>query len=184
MKYLKNLVFATVIFLTGFFTAAGVIKTIKLSLDLIPTYEATATGDVEPNTEVQYTLEKMYDAIRFVESSDGQRIYGDNGEIGDYQLKKIYVDDVNRIQRLLGYDGGEPYMSYDDRYDTIKSLNATAIVTSHYANATWKDKHHTAKQYIETAARSHHRPADRCNTKTDAYWLKVKAVMEERTETK
>lgn len=142
--------------------------------------EATdeATTSVEVGKEAHFTLEKMYDAIRFVESTDGERIYGENGEIGDYQLKKIYIDDVNRIQRLLGYDGEEPYMSYDDRYGTVKSRRATAILTSHYANATWKDKPHTALQYIETAARAHHRPADRNNSKTDAYWAKILARME------
>lgn len=141
----------------------------------------TDSGRVpEEPPEVVYTLEKMYDAIRFVESTDGQFTLGGDGEVGDYQLKKIYVDDVNRIQRLHGYEGEDPYMSYDDRYDTAKSRRATAIVTSHYANTTWKDKPHTAKQYIETAARSHQRPADRNNAKTDAYWNKVKAVMEGR----
>jgi len=134
--------------------------------------------EVDDTPEARYTVEKLYDAIRFVESTNGERIYGENGEIGDYQLKKIYVDDVNRIQRLLGYDG--EWMSYDDRYDTVKSRNATAIVTSHYANTTWKDKPHTDLQYIETAARSHHRPTDRDNSKTDAYWKKIKKEMKGR----
>jgi hypothetical protein len=159
-------------FILGFISMEKYIeKQNNKEVPVTTTQEATVT-------EAFYTLEKMYDAIRFVESTDGQRTFGENGEIGDYQLKKIYVDDVNRIQRLRGYEGEEPYMSYEDRYDTAKSRWATAIVTSHYANATWKDKPHTAKQYIETAARSHHRPADRNNSKTDAYWEKVKTRME------
>jgi hypothetical protein len=178
-NFMKHFILTIATILTGLVVIYGVSVLVKKTAST-PFWKQPAPPEVGTLPEAIYSLEKMYDAIAFEESCYGLLIYGKNGEIGDYQLKKIYVDDVNRIQRLLGYDGEEPWMSYNDRFDTVKSRRATAIVTSHYANATWKDKPHTAKQYIETAARAHHRPADRNNSKTDAYWAKVKAVMEGR----
>jgi hypothetical protein len=133
------------------------------------------TDDQAQATE-GHTFEKMLDAIWFVETECGLNSEpGQNGEIGDYQLKKIYIDECNRILEL---NGETDRVAYDDRYDPAESRKITAYVTGHYANNDWYDKPHTRMQFFETAARSHHRPADRNNSKTDAYWAKVKARME------
>ena len=166
--------------ITTFFAVCLIIFFCRGIYDKIPT-DGAATSAESGNQEAHYTFDDLLDAIWFIESECGLNSKpGQNGEIGDYQLKKIYVDDFNRIQRLLGYDGEEPYMSYNDRFDEKKSRYATSGLISHYACATWKDSPHTSMQWLETAARAHHRPADRENSKTDAYWLKVKAKMEEK----
>ena len=45
----------------------------------------------------QDNIESLLDAIKTVESSGGVNLYGLNGEIGPYQIKRIVIDDVNRI---------------------------------------------------------------------------------------
>ncbi len=125
-----------------------------------------------------HTFDDLLDAIRFVESECGPNSKpGQNGEIGDYQLKKIYIDESNRILKL---NGETERVTYDDRLDPAESRKITAYVTGHYANNDWYDKPHTRMQFFETAARAHHQPANRNNSKTDAYWLKVRARMESK----
>jgi len=60
-----------------------------------------------------------------VESGGNTLAVGRNGECGSFQLKKIYVDDVNRII-------GRKIFSYDDRWDRQKSRHIVAIYLNHY----------------------------------------------------
>ena len=142
----------------------------------ILTGQVRIKDEADQSKEALYTFGDLLDAIWFVESECGLNSKpGLNGEIGDYQLKKIYVDDCNRI---LDLQGMPTRVTYDDRNSPRISRAITCLVTQHYANNDWGDKPFDIMGYIETAARSHHRAGDRNNSKTDAYWEKVKARME------
>ena len=159
-------------FMLGFIVGAMVAMLLVGYVNNLPEDKPTETAA----QEVICTFDDMLDAIEWVESKGDAEAIGDNGKaVGSFQIWKIYVDDCNRILKI---NGESKRVTYVDRYDPEESRKITAYVTSHYANATWKDKPHTQMQFIETAARSHHRPADRNNSKTDAYWAKVKKEME------
>lgn len=91
--------------------------------------------------------------------------------IGAYQLHKIYVDNCNRILRLMG---GTGHYTYADRWDRNKSRFITNIVMAHYAMKDWKSKRWDMMGYLETAARTHKNPTLRNHESTKAYWLKIK----------
>jgi hypothetical protein len=78
-------------------------------------------------TPAKADIEKLLDAIRQVESSGGtDKRDGDNrAAVGDYQLHKIFVRDVNRIL-------GEDRYTYDDRRDPEKSRTMARIWFTHY----------------------------------------------------
>lgn len=136
--------------------------------------EAT-TDDQTQSKEALYTFDDLLDAIWSVESECGlNSVPGQDGEIGDYQLKEIYIDDCNRILKL---NGELKRVTYDDRYSPAESRKITAYVISHYANNDWSDKPHTRMQWLETAARAHNSPANRNNSKTDAYWALILDAM-------
>ena len=60
------------------------------------------------------SMDTLLNAIKKVESQNGKYLNGENGEIGPYQIKKIVIDDVNRILKTKKY-------SYDDALDENKS---------------------------------------------------------------
>ncbi len=64
-------------------------------------------------------------ALALVESSGDPRAVGDAGEIGIYQISKIYVRDVVRIT-------GGPMFSYADRWDMKKSRMMTRIYLTYW----------------------------------------------------
>lgn len=113
----------------------------------------------------EYGLEELLDAIEQVESGGNPNPIGKNGEIGSFQIKKIYVDDCNR---LLTLQGSKKRFTYKDRWDRDKSREMTAIVIQHYG----KD--------FETMARAHNCPPKRYSKSTKPYWEKVKRELERR----
>ena len=123
-----------------------------------------------------HSFEHMLDAIEWVESRGDPNAIGQDGEVGAYQLKECYVDDCNRI---LQQKCSAVIELYEDRLDKMKSRQITAYVTHHYAQHDMRDKPYNRSQFIETAARSHNSPANRNNSKTDAYWSLIKTRMEE-----
>ena len=74
--------------------------------------------------------ERMVDAITFVESRNDDHAYNEtSGALGRFQMKKIYVDDANRISQLKGL--GKRF-SYHDRTDRVKAREMFDIVQEHY----------------------------------------------------
>ncbi len=91
-------------------------------------------GDDESTMQIlvyEPTIEDLLDAIEWVESLGDPDAVGKAGEIGTYQITKQYVDDVNRIIRVLSM--GIPYFTYDDRWDRTSSREMTSILTGFYS---------------------------------------------------
>lgn len=113
-----------------------------------------------------HTFEDLLDAIEWVESRDDPWAVGKDGELGAYQLRKIYVDDVNRIAAMNRL---AVRMSYADRYDKDISRAATNLYLSYYGGT------------FEEMARKHNGGPNGHNKEcTKVYWEKVKARMSAR----
>ncbi len=138
-----------------------------LTFGLIMEYE-------RPDTPVEAiektTVDDLMDAIEQVESGGDVNAVGEAGELGCMQIRKIYVDDVNRI---LGHDK----YTYGDRRDRAKSRKMTEIYIYHYAiGIVYK----VDDGLLEVMARIHNGgPNGYKKESTLAYWEKVKAVLYE-----
>ena len=123
------------------------------------------------------SIEALLDAIEQVESGGDPNAVGDGGEaVGSFQIHKIYVDDVNRINTF------GPKYSYDDRYDKDKSREMTKAYLCWYIRFTrgiWKKPEWEGRRW-EYMARIHNGGPDGWKKEsTKAYWEKVKAVLYE-----
>jgi len=119
------------------------------------------------------TLDDLLDAIEQVESGGDPNAVGRDGEIGAYQLKKIYVDDVNRIlkrwKQQMWEQINEPAYTYDDRLDRNLSRYMVEVYLAYYG---------PAEGDLESLARIHNGgPNGHQKESTKKYWLKVKARM-------
>ncbi len=126
----------------------------------------------------------------------GEATYFEAQAVGDFQIHKIYVDDVNRIIRTwrripefqiwgesheyipIQIDGENIYhFRYEDRYDKRKSRVMVWIYLRHYG-----DRWHADSQnmlYFEYCARLHNGgPTGWKKDCTKPYWEKVKARLE------
>jgi len=76
----------------------------------------------------------LIDALIRVESSNGTVVYGDlhlgTPSVGVLQIRRIMVDDVNRILKLQDQ---KKQFNYDDRYSKDKSIEMFIIYVSFYA---------------------------------------------------
>jgi hypothetical protein len=84
-------------------------------------------------------IDRLLDAIALVESSNQAAAIGDGGQaVGAYQIRPIFVRDVNRI---LGCDR----YTLTDRLDAGKSRQMAKIFLTHYG--TGKDIIQQARQF-------------------------------------
>lgn len=89
---------------------------------------SVAVGD---DTEVvAYTFEGLLDAIEWVESKGDPGVIGADGEVGAFQISKIYVDDVNRIAYLMHKDKYSAPISWE--YFHRKSLTCSRWMVNAY----------------------------------------------------
>ncbi len=107
---------------------------VLLTLVMVSFSNYTSAKNVCVNKSgAELTNEEIYsylDAISFIESNDDPNAVGDGGRaIGQYQIWKIMVDEVNRVNRLY-FDVPYAY-TYDDRYDAQKSRQMCLIYLSY-----------------------------------------------------
>ena len=108
-----------------------------------------------------YTMEDLLDAIEQVESGGNANAIGDNGNaVGSFQIHPIYVEDVNRILKHRRYNR-------NDRYNQTKSREMVTVYLRHYGGT-----------MEEMARKNNGGPQGHKKEATKAYWLKVKAEME------
>lgn len=87
--------------------------------------------------------DKLAAALSFVESRNDDRAYNaTSGALGRWQMKKVYVDEVNRI---LCLKREKKRYRYDDRTNPIKAREMFEIYQSH----------HNPKKDIDRAIRLH-----------------------------
>ena len=108
---MKKIIFTIATILTGLVVIYGVSILVKITVPA----ESTRKQPAPP--VVRHTFDDLLDAIEWVESKGDANAIGDGGELGPYQLKKIYVDDVNRIRKMqmTKYDS---YLPYNYRHRT------------------------------------------------------------------
>lgn len=74
--------------------------------------------------------DKLAAALSFVESRDNDRAYNvSSGALGRWQMKKVYVDEVNRILRLKR---DKRRYRYEDRTNPVKAREMFEIYQSHH----------------------------------------------------
>lgn len=83
------------------------------------------------NNKIKNRLwERMISAITYVESrNDDRALNKKSGAFGRFQMKKIYVDDVNRILKL---QKKKQRYTYADRGNYKKAREMFDIIQSHY----------------------------------------------------
>ncbi len=132
---------------------------------------------VEVQVPKSPTFEDLLDAIEYMESGGDPKAIGDNGNaVGSFQIWKIYVDDVNRIQRI----------NHKDKYSTPtqwKYYHRESPVCSRWMVVTYL-RHYATKERIgreptfEDIARIHNGgPVGWKKDCTKAYWEKVKRAL-------
>lgn len=108
-------------------------------------------------------MERLLNAIAIVESYGDPNAVGVHGEVGRYQLKGVYVEDVKRIV------GG------DIRWSAVISRAYVTVYLNYYATYErlgWEPT-------LEDMARIHNGgPNGHINKATEPYWFKVKAVLD------
>lgn len=134
-------------------------------------------AEAEKDPIAIYTIHDVYDAIEQEESGgDPTAVCPDGCCVGLFQITKIYVDEYNRIQKLLGL---EHRATYEDRLNPMASGIMTATVTIFYANRDWFGTDYHYMDYFETVARTHKNPTLRNHESTKPYWEKIKARMQD-----
>ena len=129
----------------------------------------------EPHVTPTPTLWGFLDALEWKECSGNWDAVGKLDELGSFQLRKIYVDDVNRLIDI--YKPGTPHMIYEHRLDRTISRGAVELYLSHYATYDRLGYDPT----FEDMARIHNGgPNGWKKSCTKQYWLDVKEIMENR----
>lgn len=112
----------------------------------------------------KHDIEKLLDAIKIVESNNSRYLTGKNGEFGPYQIKKIVIDDVNRIIGMEIY-------SYSDMEDETKSREICKFYILYWSNR-------SGNKSIESMARIWNGgPNGNKKESTKKYWKKIMEVM-------
>lgn len=109
--------------------------------------------------------------------------------IGAYQIHKIYVDDVNRMLKILrlenenDWSGYPQEFTYADRWDKYRSHLMVDLYTRwYYRKAAIKNLYNSdLDRRFEAMARIHNGGPDGWKKEsTKPYWIKVKAYMERK----
>lgn len=107
---------------------------------------------VNAESQIEKAQERSWNdfinALIWVESKGICDTIGTKDDVGVLQIRKPIVDDCNRI---LGYDR----FTYEDRLDSLKSVEMFNIIQGHY-NPT-HDKHFALKIWNSKAPISYHR---------------------------
>lgn len=113
---------------------------------------------------------KLIKAIIEVESNGNDSAYGDThikgGEaVGALQIRPIMVREVNRILKLKR---SKLRYKLEDRWDRKKSIEMFQI---------WKEFHHEDDDFETIARNWNGGPNGYKKSRTEKYWLKVEAVL-------
>ncbi len=123
------------------------------------------------------TFEDLLDAIEMVESGGDENAIGAGGEaVGSFQIHKIYVDDVNRIQLAKHEKRHMGYLPY--RYEWRKDRNISRDIVSIYLRYYATMRRIGRKPTVQDKARIHNGgPNGWKKESTIPYWEKVKKLL-------
>lgn len=111
-------------------------------------------------------VNKVLDAIRKVESQNGKYIKGKNGEIGPYQMKRIVIDDVNRII-------GKKTYKYEDARNEEKARKICEFYILYWSRKAGCEFSEEAMARIWNGG-----PNGYKKKSTIKYWKKIKEVLD------
>lgn len=116
----------------------------------------------------------LFNAVAQVESGGNPKARNSGEDaVGVVQIRRIYVDDANRIEKL---NHGSRQWTYADRYDAGKSREMFDVYVLHYSEVA-RRKGRTVND--ELMARIHNGGPDGYDKPaTQGYWAKVKREME------
>ena len=121
------------------------LKTAKNSLKS-EVYEVVVECNCEREREDDWDL--FIKALILVESGDKNFALGSKDDVGVLQIRKVVVDDCNRI---LGYNK----YTYEDRKDSLKSVEMFNVIQDYYNPE--HDKHFALKLWNSKAPISYHK---------------------------
>lgn len=116
-------------------------------------------------TAAERELNALLDAIKMVESKNGKYLNGKNGEFGPYQIKRIVIDDVNRIIGTKTY-------KYEDTIDEQKSREVCKIYITYWSEKAGMGCDTEAMARIWNGGPNGHKKKS-----TIKYWNKIKEVL-------
>jgi len=123
-----------------------------------------------PRSEFDRNLRAVRPAIEYVESRGNANARNASEDaVGILQIRRIVVDDVNRI--LAGQKSAKRY-TYEDRWDTDKSREIFHIYSKHYCDV----RGIYTEEFI--ARNWNGGPNGYKKSATAAYWHKVCEIME------
>lgn len=128
--------------------ALGYTKGLKTAVNSLKIELSEPIVEEEPKVEVSESWDDFIKALIMVESEDNSCAIGSKDDVGVLQIRKVIVDDCNRI---LGYDK----YSYEDRKDSIKSVEMFNVIQDHYNPD--KDLHFALKLWNSKAPIAYHR---------------------------
>ena len=166
---MKKIIFTASTILTALAMIYGISVLVKKSAS------TTLWKQIAPAPPEAHTFDDLLDAIEWVESRGDADAIGDGGRaVGAYQIWKIYVDDVNRIQKQwVSVSPGRKVrvFTYEDRLDRGLSRYMVRTFLKHYGGT------------FEEMTRKHNGgPKGHKKESTKAYWVKVKTRMEKNHE--
>jgi len=128
------------------------------------------------NESYRYSWFEVFDALAWKESNHGQNTTSERAKkenaVGWYQIRPIYVRDVNRILKL---QGKKKRFKLEDRKSKHKSEQMIKILTTFYI------KHYKLPLTVENVARIHNGGAKGWKKKsTLKYWQAVRDYLLKR----
>lgn len=109
-------------------------------------------------------VETLLDAIETVESCNGRYQIGSNGELGAYQIKKIVIDDVNRILGVNAY-------KYEDVVDRNKSRDICRFYIVYWSRVNGECSFESMARIWNGGPKGYKKQS------TIKYWKKIKEQM-------
>ena len=127
------------------FSKRSAVKTNENSLktDTIVVYVDRYVEKVDWNAFIE--------ALIWVESEGNSNAVGSEGDVGVLQIKKVMVDECNRI---VGYK----HFEYEDRLDSIKSVQIFNVVQKYYNPQ--KNMHLALKIWNSKASLNYHKKVE------------------------
>lgn len=154
----------------GLLTATCIIGFVQCQNQPILLFNTGTKPEIKSAPPIR-NVEALLNAIIFIESGGREKVEGDTSlkspSVGILQIRKIMVDDCNRILKL---QKSKKLFSYNDRYFAEKSKEMFYVWLFHY---------HENSSDEKIARTWNGGPMGHTYTSTIKYWDKVKLKLEQ-----
>ena len=146
--FITIIAFLSVFILCRYYYLLGENKALREAKNSVKHEVVVVNAESQMEKAQESSWNDFINALILVESKGVCDTVGSKDDVGVLQIRKPIVDDCNRI---LGYDR----FTYEDRLDSLKSVEMFNIIQGHY-NPT-HDKHFALKIWNSKAPISYHR---------------------------